>query len=137
MGSNPTRELSPRKLFIRITCYNVLRFKGVASGKQSFREHCATKMLLEANPRNISASKISHYTVLVISHDTIFNCLMPEGRFVEYGITEKMSFGNRGAFDKFWDWFMPNYINTAVSVNSFQWVHHGSHQHLFWHACTK
>ena len=37
------------------------RFKGVASGKQSFREHCATKMLLEANPRNISASKISRY----------------------------------------------------------------------------
>ncbi|XP_064404262.1 uncharacterized protein LOC135349648 [Halichondria panicea] len=24
------------------------------------------------------------------------------------GITEEMSFGNRGAFDKFWDWFMPN-----------------------------
>ncbi len=39
------------------------RFIGVASGKQSFREHCATKMLLEANPRNISASKISRYTV--------------------------------------------------------------------------
>ncbi len=39
------------------------RFKGVASGKQSFREHCATKWLLEANPRNISASKISRYTV--------------------------------------------------------------------------
>ncbi len=39
-------------------------FKGVASGKQSFREHCATKWLLEANPRNISASKISRYTVL-------------------------------------------------------------------------
>ncbi len=38
-------------------------FKGVASGKQSFREHCATKWLLEANPRNISASKISRYTV--------------------------------------------------------------------------
>ncbi len=37
------------------------RFKGVASGKQSFREHCATKWLLEANPRNISASKISLY----------------------------------------------------------------------------
>ncbi len=28
---------------IRIICYNVQRFKGVASGKQSFREHCATK----------------------------------------------------------------------------------------------
>ena len=41
-------------------------FKGVASGKQSFREHCATKWLLEANPRNISASKISRYTVLII-----------------------------------------------------------------------
>ncbi len=39
-------------------------FKGVASGKQSFREHCATKWLLEANPRNISASKISRYTQL-------------------------------------------------------------------------
>ncbi len=37
------------------------RFKGVGSGKQSFREHCATKWLLEANPRNISASKISRY----------------------------------------------------------------------------
>ena len=35
----------------------------MASGKQSFREHCATKWFLEANPRNISASKISHYTV--------------------------------------------------------------------------
>ncbi len=40
------------------------RFKGVASGKQSFREHCATKWFLEANPRNISASKISRYTVI-------------------------------------------------------------------------
>ncbi len=40
------------------------RFKGVTSGKQSFREHCATNWLLEVNPRNISASKISHYTVL-------------------------------------------------------------------------
>ncbi len=39
------------------------RFKGVASGKQLFREHCATKWFLEANPRNISASKISRYTV--------------------------------------------------------------------------
>ena len=39
------------------------RFKGVASGKQSFREHCATKWFLEANPRNISASKISRYMV--------------------------------------------------------------------------
>ena len=38
-------------------------FKGVAFGKQSFREHCATKWLLEANPRNICASKISRYTV--------------------------------------------------------------------------
>ena len=38
-------------------------FKGVASGKQSFRKHCATKWFLEANPRNISASKISRYTV--------------------------------------------------------------------------
>ena len=37
--------------------------QGVASGKQSFREHCATKWFLEANPRNISASKISRYTV--------------------------------------------------------------------------
>ncbi len=36
----------------------------MASGKQSFREHCATKILLEANPRNISASKISRYTVV-------------------------------------------------------------------------
>ena len=43
-------------------------FKGVASGKQSFREHCATKWFLEANPRNISASKISRYTVLVHVH---------------------------------------------------------------------
>ncbi len=42
------------------------RFKGVASGKQSFREHCATKWFLEANPRNISASKISRYTVLLV-----------------------------------------------------------------------
>ena len=42
------------------------RFKGVASGKQSFREHCATKWLLEANPRNISASKISRYTVCLL-----------------------------------------------------------------------
>ena len=41
-------------------------FKGVASGKQSFREHCATKWLLEANPRNISASKISRYTVVLV-----------------------------------------------------------------------
>ncbi len=41
-------------------------FKGVASGKQSFREHCATKWLLEANPRNISASKISRYTVYTV-----------------------------------------------------------------------
>ncbi len=41
-----------------------------ASGKQSFREHCATKWLLEANPRIISASKISRYTVYVLSmHD--------------------------------------------------------------------
>ncbi len=40
-------------------------FKGVASGKQSFREHCATKWLLEANLQNISASKISRYTVLL------------------------------------------------------------------------
>ncbi len=39
------------------------RFKGVASGKQSFHEHCATKWLLEANPQNISAPKISRYTV--------------------------------------------------------------------------
>ncbi len=39
-------------------------FKGVASGKQSFHEHCATKWLLEANPRNISALKISRYTVV-------------------------------------------------------------------------
>ncbi len=28
---------------IKIICYNMQRFKGVASGKQSFREHCATK----------------------------------------------------------------------------------------------
>ncbi len=42
-------------------------FKGVASGKQSFREHCATKWLLEANPRNISASKISRYTVYLVT----------------------------------------------------------------------
>ena len=41
----------------------------MASGKQSFREHCATKWLLEANPRNISASKISRYTVDDISHN--------------------------------------------------------------------
>ncbi len=40
-------------------------FKGVASGKQSFREHSATKWLLEANPRNISASKILRYTVII------------------------------------------------------------------------
>ncbi len=39
------------------------RFKGVASGKQLFREHCATKWFLEANPRNITALKISRYTV--------------------------------------------------------------------------
>ncbi len=38
-------------------------FKGVASGKQSFREHRTTKWLLEANPRNTSALKISRYTV--------------------------------------------------------------------------
>ena len=38
-------------------------FKGVASGKESFREHCATKWFLEAIPQNISASKISRYTV--------------------------------------------------------------------------
>ncbi len=38
----------------------------MASGKQSFREHSATKILLEANPRNISASKISRYTVYYI-----------------------------------------------------------------------
>ncbi len=43
--------------------------KGVASGKQSFREHCATKWFLEANPRNISASKISRYTVYPIHGD--------------------------------------------------------------------
>ncbi len=41
-------------------------FRGVASGKQSFRKHCVTKWLLEANPRNISASKISRYTVASI-----------------------------------------------------------------------
>ena len=41
--------------------------QGVASGKQSFREHCATKWLLEANPQNISASKISRYTVSTVS----------------------------------------------------------------------
>ncbi len=53
-----TRKLSPRNFsLIRITCYNMQRFKGVASGKQSFREHCVTKWLLEANPRSISASK--------------------------------------------------------------------------------
>ena len=38
----------------------------MASGKRSFREHCATKWLLEANPRNISASKISRYTVIIV-----------------------------------------------------------------------
>ncbi len=43
-------------------------FKGVVSGKQSFHEHCATKWLLEANPRNISASKISRYTVYIATH---------------------------------------------------------------------
>ena len=54
------------------------RFKGVASGKQLFREHCATKWFLEANPRNISASKISRYTVRILiglesrlSHDKL------------------------------------------------------------------
>ena len=46
------------------------RFKGVASGKQSFGEHCATKWLLEANPR--SALKISRYTVL---HSFFLPCL--------------------------------------------------------------
>ncbi len=49
-------------------------FKGVASGKQSFREHCATKWFLEANPRNISASKISRYTVFKVIR-TVFNAV--------------------------------------------------------------
>ncbi len=43
--------------------YNVQRFKGVASGKQSsavIRELC-NEILLEANLRNISASKILRY----------------------------------------------------------------------------
>ncbi len=50
-------------------------FKGVAFGKQSFREHCATKQLLEANPRNISASKISRYTV-IISIMLLYACIL-------------------------------------------------------------
>ncbi len=51
-------------------------FKGVASGKQSFREHCATKWLLEANPRNISASKISRYTVIAEKlYIDLYNCI--------------------------------------------------------------
>ncbi len=40
----------------------------MASGKQSFREHCATNILLETTPRNISASKISRYTVYLRMH---------------------------------------------------------------------
>ena len=49
----------------------------MASGKQSFREHSATKILLEANPRNISASKISRYTVFImILHENIVNLVV-------------------------------------------------------------
>ena len=62
-------------------------FKGVASGKQSFREHCAKKWLLEANPRNISASKISRYTVLL---DTPRAC--PSYDFIVKAISSCIAF---------------------------------------------
>ncbi len=52
--------------FLRISWVAILhKINWLSVSSHSANIACATKMLLEANPRNISASKISRYTVSV------------------------------------------------------------------------